>query len=64
MKFFTLALALMALPVATSVSLRLASGWDTYSAMGGLQPSFVFGFVWLVFFMLVGVSVLGFATKK
>jgi hypothetical protein len=64
MKFFTLALALIALPVATSVSLKLASGWDTYSAMGGLQPSFVLGFVWLVFFMLLGASLLGFASKK
>jgi hypothetical protein len=64
MKFFTLALALMALPVAISVSLKLASGWDTYSAMGGLQPSFVLGFVWLVFGMLAGASVLGFVSKK
>jgi hypothetical protein len=64
MKFFSLVLALMAFPVATSVTLKLVSGWDTYSAMGGLQPSFVLGFIWLVFFMLAGASVLGFVSKK
>jgi hypothetical protein len=63
MKYLTLVLALVALPVATSVSLKLASGWDTYSTMGGLQPSFVLGFVWLVFFMLLGVSLLEFKRK-
>jgi hypothetical protein len=64
MKFFTLALAVMALPVAISVSLKLASGWDTYSAMGGVQPPVVLGFVWLVFGMLASASVLGFVSKK
>jgi hypothetical protein len=63
MKYLTLVLALVALPVATFVSLRLVAGWDTYSAMGGLQPSFVLGFVWLVVFMLLGVSLLGFLKK-
>ena len=64
MKFFSLALALISLPVAVSVTLKLVAGWDTYSVMGGLQPSFVLGFVWLVFGMLAGASVLGFVSKK
>lgn len=63
MKYFTLVLALVALPVATSVTLKLVAGWNGYLGMEGLSPMFVLGFVWLTFFLLLGASLLGFSAK-
>lgn len=63
MKYLLLVLALIALPVATSVSVRLVSNWNDYLILDGLSPQFVFGFVWFVFFSLLGASLLEFLRK-